>query len=116
MSDEAIMKGWWRPKAACKGMDTDTIFYPEHPHTSAGDAARAVCEGCPVRKECLEWAMATHEPDGIWGGRTWRQRRRLGADRRRRARGETTTSQRKHEVIRGPGGRFMGSRVVEKSA
>lgn len=41
-------------------------------HSSAGDelqeVARGVCEGCPVRRSCLAHALATGEPDGLWGG------------------------------------------------
>ena len=80
MSDE------WMQRAACKGMDPE-IFFPEAAHGPAGDEARAVCETCPVRVQCLEYALANVEPDGIWGGKTWRQRRKIRSDRRRIARG-----------------------------
>jgi hypothetical protein len=29
---------------------------------------RALCSGCPVRRQCLATALATAEPWGIWGG------------------------------------------------
>jgi WhiB family transcriptional regulator, redox-sensing transcriptional regulator len=30
--------------------------------------AKAACRDCPVRLVCLEFAQATREPEGIWGG------------------------------------------------
>lgn len=68
----------WRQAAACRGMDVE-IFFP----ASDEDAgpAKSVCMQCPVRHDCLEWAMATRQGDGVWGGLTETERRRL---RRRR--------------------------------
>lgn len=41
--------------------------------------ARTACEGCPVRGECLAYAIAAEEGDGIWGGLDVEQRRaRIG--------------------------------------
>jgi len=70
----------WRDSAACRGLDVD-IFFP----ASDDDAgpAKAVCATCPVREQCLEWALASRQEDGIWGGLTDTERRRLR--RRRRA-------------------------------
>lgn len=39
-------------------------------------AAQAICAACPVREMCLEWGTA-HEPYGIWGGATPKQRAKL---------------------------------------
>lgn len=47
------------------------------------EGAKAVCRGCPVRTECLEFGL--DEPTGIWGGRTLRERVYI----RRRLRGAT---------------------------
>ena len=30
--------------------------------------AKNVCAGCPVRRECLDWAQSTNQMYGIWGG------------------------------------------------
>ena len=42
------------------------LFFSEE----VGDIARAkeLCSGCPVMLECLEGAVARHEPAGVWGG------------------------------------------------
>jgi WhiB family transcriptional regulator, redox-sensing transcriptional regulator len=71
----------WMDRAACKGMDTN-IWYCENPHTVNGDRAREVCHTCPVKGKCLEHAITHREPDGIWGGKTWRQRRRIRFERK----------------------------------
>ncbi len=46
--------------------------------------AKAICAGCVVKDACLEFGL--HQPDGIWGGTTPGERRRI---RRRRRRGRT---------------------------
>lgn len=63
----------WMGEAACIGHDLQTFF------PSGGDSneAREVCMGCPVAAECLEYALAHHDDNGIWGGTTERVRRRL---------------------------------------
>ncbi len=69
----------WRRQAACRDMDTD-VFFPLSDEEAG--PAKAVCATCPVRAECLEFAMTTRQPDGVWGGLTEAERRRL---RRRKA-------------------------------
>ncbi|HLI24317.1 MAG TPA: WhiB family transcriptional regulator [Acidimicrobiales bacterium] len=72
----------WRQRAACRGVDPD-IFYPLT-EEDAG-AAKAVCAQCSVRQACLEYALAQREKDGVWGGATERERRRILRQRRRSA-------------------------------
>lgn len=72
----------WKQFGSCKGVDAD-IFYPVTDEEA--DAARAVCEPCPVREMCLEHAIAVREKHGVWGGLTERERRRLIRRRRRSA-------------------------------
>ena len=68
---------WWQ-LAACRSADPDLFF----PVSGAGPAreqaaeAKAVCAGCPVRKECLTYAVITHQQHGIWGGLTEDERHR----------------------------------------
>ena len=49
------------------------------------DHAKGVCRGCLARSECLEYAMATKEPFGVWGGLTEGERAVLRRQRRRQA-------------------------------
>ena len=72
----------WRQHAACRGIDPE-IFYP--PSDDEAEPAKAVCGACGVRAACLEWALSTRERDGIWGGATEKERRRLIRQRRKSA-------------------------------
>lgn len=61
----------WR-QAACEGYDRDLFFDDQHTL-----AALAICEPCPIRRPCLEWALSRGEAFGVWGGATAEQRRRM---------------------------------------
>lgn len=69
----------WATEAVCLGVDPD-LFFPER--GASTDEARAVCAPCPVRTECLEFALANYETHGIWGGKSERERRRIRRQRR----------------------------------
>jgi WhiB family redox-sensing transcriptional regulator len=63
----------WRAYAACSGYDPDLFFSPgalEH------KVAKRICRACPVRKQCLAYAMDEPVDHGVWGGLTERERRR----------------------------------------
>lgn len=65
----------WRDSAACASVGGDWWF-PE----AGGRArtARRICnEVCPVRAECLAYAIAADEPWGIFGGLTRNERLQL---------------------------------------
>jgi WhiB family transcriptional regulator, redox-sensing transcriptional regulator len=70
----------WRALALCAGTDP-AAFYSETPKAIA--VAKAVCEECPVRDECREHAIETHEPFGVWGGLSADDRARLSGPIRR---------------------------------
>ncbi|MBO0730142.1 MAG: WhiB family transcriptional regulator [Acidimicrobiaceae bacterium] len=72
----------WRQRAACRGVEPD-VFYPVSDEDA--EQAKAICRGCSVREACLEWALTTREKDGVWGGATERERRRIIRQRRRSA-------------------------------
>ncbi len=55
----------WRGDAACSDVDVDLFFAVDD---ATQHEAVAICESCPVRAECLEWALSTKEPHGVWGG------------------------------------------------
>jgi len=74
----------WRSKAACRGLDP-SIFYPDPDLDDDALPAKAVCDECLVRESCLEFALASREKDGVWGGCTERERRRIIRQRRRTA-------------------------------
>jgi WhiB family redox-sensing transcriptional regulator len=72
--------GAWAEQAACKGKRH--IFYPGAGQDQAH--AKAICARCPVQEECLDYAVE-HEPHGIWGGASQRERRRIRALRAKMA-------------------------------
>lgn len=78
------MNATWRKRAACRGIDVE-IFFPETDDDVEVEAAKAVCERCPVRQACLEHALAHREREGVWGGATERERRRILRQRRKSA-------------------------------
>jgi WhiB family redox-sensing transcriptional regulator len=78
------MKLPWSSKAACKGLAPD-IFYPASDDDAEAEEAKVVCGACPVREACLEHALMVREKDGVWGGATERERRRMIRQRRRSA-------------------------------
>jgi WhiB family redox-sensing transcriptional regulator len=72
----------WRQRGACRGLDPD-VFYPAS-EDDAGEA-KSICATCNVREPCLEYALANRESDGIWGGATEKERRRMLRQRRKTA-------------------------------
>ncbi len=76
------MEPRWRLRGACKGLEPG-IFYPAPDEDGA--EAKSVCAVCDVKDQCLEHALSVREKEGIWGGATERERRRIIRQRRRRA-------------------------------
>ena len=70
----AIQARGWMARAACRGMDPE-LFHPDRGESTA--AAKAVCASCPVRDDCLEYALDAGEKLGIWGGASAKARRRI---------------------------------------
>ena len=61
----------WIRRGACVEVDT-AVFYDER----LADQARRVCARCPVKRQCLEFALATNAL-GVWAGTTEQYRQRL---------------------------------------
>jgi WhiB family redox-sensing transcriptional regulator len=77
----------WQERANCLGVDPD-LFFPERGASTR--EAKAVCRGCEVRSECLEYALQHGEKFGIWGGLSERERRRVRRQRALERRGVAT--------------------------
>jgi len=70
----------WMLRAHCRGADTREFF----PSNGLGvEAAQRICGGCPVSDECLEYALLHRIEQGVWGGASERERRRILRRRRR---------------------------------
>jgi len=72
----------WRDKAACKNAPLETFFPKKGASTQRIKEAKAICNTCTVKQDCLEWAVQFSERAlmGIWGGMTPNDRR---AERKR---------------------------------
>ncbi len=67
----------WRVRSRCLDIDPDVMFPDNNAEQIA--AAKRVCTGCEVRRECLQDALALDERDGVWGGYTYGERKNLAA-------------------------------------
>jgi WhiB family transcriptional regulator, redox-sensing transcriptional regulator len=75
----------WFQEAICIGKDPE-LFFPigsTGPAAIQAERAKSVCVGCPVREECLDWALTTGQDAGVWGGLSEEERRALKRARRR---------------------------------
>lgn len=68
----------WREEGLCCQVDPEP-FFPEKGGSSR--RAKEICMSCPVRSTCLETALATQEPFGVWGGLSAQERRELLRER-----------------------------------
>ena len=69
----------WRDAAGCRDTDPE-LFFPDRDVRSARTQvkmAKMICRSCPVSATCLNWALASGQEAGIWGGLTEEERRRL---------------------------------------
>ena len=66
----------WHLQAACQSEDPD-LWYPAPDARYEAVIAKRICRECPVQPDCLDWALRTSEPYGIWGGLDANERRRL---------------------------------------
>lgn len=69
----------WRNWAACQHTDAELFFPTGNTGVAVEyiEAAKAVCNACPVKDPCLQFAFETNQESGIWGGRDEDERRRL---------------------------------------
>lgn len=71
--------------AACTTVPDREIFFPE-----PGDPenprkikkAKEACAGCPYLAECFAYAVMSEDEQGIWGGTTEYERKKLRRNRR----------------------------------
>ena len=71
----------WMQHGNCRNYPPATFF----PSDGVGvDIARKLCESCPVKQPCLEYALTERVDHGVWGGCSERERRRI-LKRRRQA-------------------------------
>ncbi len=66
----------WMAHAACRNTAT-SIFFPARGENGNVAKAKAVCNTCQVRSECLSYAIRTRQQTGVWGGQSGRVLRAL---------------------------------------
>jgi WhiB family redox-sensing transcriptional regulator len=77
--DETPDEFAWMLRARCRGASPADFF----PSDGLGvESAQLICRHCPVRAECLEYALVNHIEHGVWGGASERERRRILRRRR----------------------------------
>lgn len=81
---EDTARASWMSKGACLDAPNPDAWFPAPgAHDAVTREAVKVCQGCPVRKRCLQYAVEHPDPlHGIWGGRTEQYRRAARRERR----------------------------------
>lgn len=72
----------WQRRAACRGPQAVVFFPPtqaerKDERLDREEMAKSICETCPVRSDCLRYALDIREPHGIWGGLNESERKML---------------------------------------
>lgn len=80
MRAENVEDGW-QTAASCRGTDAALFFSPgtnepKEDKYVREKQAKEICRACPVRDQCLDFAIDMREPYGIWGGLNEAERRR----------------------------------------
>lgn len=74
----------WQDSALCRQFypDLDLWFPEQHAGPHAIKRAKELCGECPVRNQCLDYALTNDERFGVWGGLTEKERHDLRRKRR----------------------------------
>lgn len=62
-------------EGTCNQIGDVDLFYPDK--GGSNKKAKAVCAACPVRVQCLQYALEAGEQFGIWGGLSEQERTAL---------------------------------------
>jgi WhiB family redox-sensing transcriptional regulator len=69
----------WMAAGNCRVEPPATFF----PSDGVGvEVAKRICQDCPAKTPCLEYALVNRIDHGVWGGTSERQRRRILKQRR----------------------------------
>jgi WhiB family redox-sensing transcriptional regulator len=75
----------WQLQGKCRGLPPETFFPDDHATSNRRkqeNAAKRICQQCPVLEQCRDHALRTPEPHGIWGAMTAQERARAMMGRR----------------------------------
>lgn len=86
LRDNSAVTMKWQRDAACKG-PLSVLFFPpadfepKEVREARETRAKAICAQCQVCDECLQYALRTCEPHGVWGGLNELERKALSRRR-----------------------------------
>lgn len=83
-----VLTADWREQAACRNPEVDKRLFFSDSNVEKNQAIE-VCDTCPVKQECLDYALERPKEIGVWGGTTERQRMRLRRHYSRKVSGGT---------------------------
>lgn len=63
----------WREDGICWDSPMPEIWF----EPDLFDAARRLCNECPVQYECISFAIQTRQPEGVWGGYSFSSYRKI---------------------------------------
>jgi WhiB family transcriptional regulator, redox-sensing transcriptional regulator len=86
----------WAKSAVCSQTDPE-MWFPEKGNGNTAIKAKEICQGCPVREQCLEYALANNEQFGVWGGMSFNERQK---HKHRQPRQPRTHCDKGHELAR----------------
>lgn len=86
----------WREEALCRKPSSRGLWFPDRSRGKGVSEALRICAICPVKQDCLEYALAAPENHGIWGGMLEHERR---AEKKRRER-EAAIAESRSSVMR----------------
>lgn len=67
----------WQKAGSCYGRGTQLWFPPRGTPTAKIVEAKRICKTCPIKQQCLDYALWHGDRTGIWGGKTEKERRNL---------------------------------------
>jgi WhiB family redox-sensing transcriptional regulator len=78
------ISSWW-DLAACRSAEPELFFPIGSGGAGRADVtrAKALCARCHIREQCLDYAIASNQAYGVWGGASEEERRRIAMRRRR---------------------------------
>jgi WhiB family redox-sensing transcriptional regulator len=75
----------WMEEGSCVYANTE-LFFPVGSSMKAikqSNEAKAICNECPVKVACLEYAISSNQDSGVWGGTTEEERKSIRREYRR---------------------------------